>query len=198
MIGKLNERSRREDVHLRAGPRGFRTAGLRADQAETERTRGDRCRKNARDRRERSVQSELAEDGKPGERVGRHCANRRHKPERNRQIEVTAFLRQIRRRHVDGDAFRRQREPGRYQCGAHALLRFGHRFVRKSDEIERGQPGRHLDLHVNGPRLHAFKGDRRNVLNHAPLQQGGYRTSCIASITSVEREMTISHCPSAH
>jgi hypothetical protein len=85
---------------------------------------------------------------------------------------MTAFLRQIRRRHVDRDAFRRQREPGRYQCGAHTLLRFGYRLVRKSDEIERWQPGRHLDLHVNGPRLHAFKGDRRDVLNHSPPPTG--------------------------
>ena len=47
---------------------------------------------------------------KPRQRVVRHRADRGHQAERDRQVVVAAFLGQVGRREVDGDAARRQRQ----------------------------------------------------------------------------------------
>ena len=103
---------------------------------------------------------------KPFERVVRHRADRRHQAERDRQVVVAAFLRQVGGREIDGDAARRQREAGGDQRGAHALLRFGHRLVRQADDVEGGQARRDLHLHVDRAGLDALERHRRDALDH--------------------------------
>ncbi len=80
---------------------------------------------------------------------------------------MAAFLRQVGRRHVDGDAPRREREPGGDQRGAHPLARFRHGLVGQADHVERRQPGRNLHLHVDGARLDAFECHGGYALDHA-------------------------------
>ena len=112
MIGQLNQRIRGHDLDVRACPCGFGAAGCGADQAFLPRIRPDRGRQHARNRRNRAVEAELAEHGEAGERIGGNCANRGHQAERNRQIIMAAFLRQIGGCEIDGDAARGQRETG--------------------------------------------------------------------------------------
>ncbi len=73
---------------------------------------------------------------------------------------MAAFLGQIGGREIDGDAARRQRQAGGDQRRAHALLGFRHRLVGQADDVEGGQAGRDLHLHVDGAGLDALKGDR--------------------------------------
>ena len=109
MIGELNERRRGNDLDFGARPRGFGSAPRRADQSFATRVGADGGRKDSGDGGNRAVKSEFAEHGETGKRVVRNGADRRHQAERDRQIVVAAFLRQIRRRQIDGDAAGRQR-----------------------------------------------------------------------------------------
>ena len=141
-------------------------AGGGADQAFAARIGADRRRQHAGDRGQRAVEAELAEHGEARERVRRHRADRRHQAERDRQVVVAAFLRQVGGREIDGDAARRQRQPGGDQRGAHPLARFRHRLVGQADDVEGRQPGRDLHLDIDGARLDALERNGRDPLDH--------------------------------
>ena len=141
MVGDLDQRIGRDDLDVGAGPGGFRAAGRRADQAFLARIGADRSRQHARDRRDRAVETEFAEHRETGQRVRRDRADRRHQAERNRQIVMAAFLRQVGGREVDGDAPRRQREPRGDQRRAHPLARLRDRLVGRPTTWKAGSPG---------------------------------------------------------
>ena len=182
VVGDLDQRIRRDDLDVRARPGRFRAAGRRADQALLARIRPDRRRQDAGHGRDRAIEPEFAEHGKAVERIRRDGADRRHQAERDRQIVMAAFLRQIGGREIDGDPPRRQRQPRGDQRRAHPLARLGHRLVGQADDRKRRQAGRDLHLHVDRAGLDPLKGYGRNALNHAaPVPQskvaGNRRTS---------------------
>ena len=82
---------------------------------------------------------------------------------------MAALLGQIGGRQIDGDAAGGQREAGSDQRGAHPLLGFRYRLVGQADDVEGGQTGRHLHLHVDGTGLDALEGDRCDTLDHEGL-----------------------------
>ncbi len=173
VVGDLDQRVGGDDLDIGARPGRFRAAGRRADQAFLARIGADRGRQHARDRRDRSVETEFAEHREAGQRVRRDRADRRHQAERDRQVVMAAFLRQVGGREVDGDAPRRQREPRGDQRGADPLARFRDGLVGKTDDMKGRQPRRDLHLHVDCTGLDPLKGYRRNPLNHAvPLSSG--------------------------
>src|SRR5438552_805256 len=55
---------------------------------------------------------------------------------------------------------------GEVERRAHALLGFGHRLVGQADDVEGGQAGRDLYLHVDGAGLDALEGNRADALDH--------------------------------
>ena len=59
------------------------------------------------------VEPEFAQRHIAVERVGGNGADRRHQPERDRQIVMAALLGQVGRREIDGDALGRQRQARR-------------------------------------------------------------------------------------
>ena len=71
-----------------------------------------------------AVERQLAEHHMLADRIGRDGAHRHHQPERDRQVVMAAFLRQIGRREIDGDALRRQRQAGGVQRRMHPLAAF--------------------------------------------------------------------------
>jgi hypothetical protein len=166
VIGELDQRGGGDDLHLRARPSGFRAAGGGADEAFAARIGADRRRQDARDRGDRAVERELAQHGEARERIRRNGADRRHQAERDGEVVVAAFLRQVGRREVDGDAPRRQGEARGDQRRAHALARLRHRLVWQTDDIERREPWRHLHLHIDGAGLDALERHRRDPLDH--------------------------------
>ncbi len=79
---------------------------------------------------------------------------------------MAAFLRQIGRRQIDGDALWRQRQPDGVQGAAHPLAVLGHRLIGQTDNGEGGHARADLDLHVHGASLDAFEGDRGDPREH--------------------------------
>ena len=166
MIGELDQRRGGDDLHFRAGPGGFGPACAGTDETFAAGIGADRGRQHARDRGDRAVEPKLAEHREARDRIRRDGADRRHQAERDRQIVVAAFLRQIGGREVDGDSPRRQRQPRGHQRRAHPLARLRHGLVRQADDVERRQPRRHLHLDVDGAGLDALERDGRDPLDH--------------------------------
>jgi hypothetical protein len=148
-------------------------ASGRAHQPLAARIGADGGGQHAGNRSDRAVEPELAKHSEARERIVRDGADRGHQPERDRQIVMTAFLGQIGGRQIDGDASRRQRESGRDQSRAHALARFGDRFIGKTDNVEGDQAGRHLHLDIDRPDLDALKRHCGDALDHvSPCPNG--------------------------
>jgi hypothetical protein len=103
---------------------------------------------------------------KARDRIRRDGADRRHQAERDRQVVVAAFLRQVGGREIDGDAARRQRQSRGHQRRAHPLARLRHGLVRQADDVKRRQPRRNLHLDVDGAGLDALERDGRDPLDH--------------------------------
>ena len=113
-----------------------------------------------------AVEGKFAERDEIAELVAGHGADRRHQRERDRQVVVAAFLRQVGRREIDDDALRRQRQAGRMERGADALAAFADRLVGQADDDEDRHARRDLHLDVDGNRLDALERDRGDVGNH--------------------------------
>ena len=128
-------------ISISGSPTPLRARSGRADQAFAARIGADGGGKNAGDRGDRAVEAELAQHREARQRVVRNGADRRHQPERDRQVVVASFLGQVGGREIDGDAPRRQRQPGRDHGRAHALARFRYRLVGQPDDVNAGIPG---------------------------------------------------------
>jgi hypothetical protein len=197
MIGERDQRVCCDDLHLRARPRGFRPAGRRADQALAAAIGADRRRQHARDRRDRAIEAELAQHCVAAERVGWDRADRRHQSERDRQVVVAAFLRQVGGGEVDGDPPRRQREPGGDQRRPDPLAGFRDRLVRQSHHVEGGNAGRDLDLDVDRAGLDALERDGGYTLDHeCPWMHGIVAQRMVASknICGTKRRNVLRKC----
>jgi len=79
----------------------------------------------------------------------------RQNAERDGQIETTAFLRQICRSKVDGDAAAREFELAGQQGRAYPIPGFLDLGVREADQGDGRQPVRQVDFHRDLRRVHA-------------------------------------------
>ena len=166
VVDELKQVLRREDGHIGCGPGGFGAARGRADQPLAESVGADGGRKHAGDRGDRPVEGQFPEHAEAFDRIAGNRAGRRHQPERDRKVVVAAFFGEIRRSEIDGNAFRREREPDRVERAAHPLAALGHGLVGQADDGEGRQPRSDLDLHVDGPRFDALESDRGNTREH--------------------------------
>ena len=150
MVDDRQQVRRRDDLDL-AGPGRLAAARARADDAGVARRGRERGDQDAGHRRQRAVERDLAERDVAGQLVLRQNLHFGEQPERDRQIEMAAFLEDVGRREVYRDAARRQRETERRQRGAHPLARLGDRLVRQADDREGRQPrgNRHLGFDVD-------------------------------------------------
>ena len=179
MVGELDERRRRDDFDLGAGPGGFRSAGGWAHQTLAACIGADGGGQHAGDGCDRAVETELAEHGKTRQCIVRNGADGGHEAERDRQIVVAAFLGQVGRREIDGDAARRQRQARGGQRRAHPLARFGNRFVGQADDFESRQPGRDLHLDIDRTDLDTLERNRGDALDHvSPCLMGSVTELC--------------------
>jgi hypothetical protein len=144
--------------HLDAGgPRRLAALRLGADQAERPRGRVHCRRQHARHSGQRAVQPQFAQRHVAGDLVPGQRTHRRQQAERDRQVEVAAFLEQVGRRQIDGDPARRQRQPHRRKRRTHPLPALGDRLVRQSDDRKRRQTGCDVHLHVDIQHIDALK-----------------------------------------
>ena len=189
MVGELNQRRGGDDLDIGAGPGRFRPAGRRTHQALAARIGADGGGQHAGDRRDRAVETELAEHGETGQRIVRNGADRRHQSERDRQIVMAAFLGQVGGREIDGDAPRRQSEARGDQRRAHPLARFRDRLVGQAHDVEGQHAGRDLHLHVDRANLDAFERNRGDALDHV-CPASGWFAGQSPSLTSSYRKFS--------
>ena len=98
----------------------------------------------------RSVERQLAEHDELGDVPPFDDALCGEDTERDRQVERRAGLAHVGRREVDGDAVRRELEPGIADGTAHAVAALAHARVGQADHRESRQAERHIDLDVDG------------------------------------------------
>jgi hypothetical protein len=136
MIGELDQRGRRQHIHVLRGPGGLTAAFARTDQAMAAGVGGDCGRQDASDRGDPAVERQFAENGVILQSIRWDRPDRRHDANRNRQIVMAPLFRQIGRCKIDRDALCRQSQTRDIEGGAHPLARFGNRFVAQADDIE--------------------------------------------------------------
>jgi hypothetical protein len=88
--------------------------------------------------------------------------------ERDGQIVVRAFLRQVRRRQVHDDAVRRHREAHAGERRANTLPAFSDGLVGQSDDDETRQSAGDLHLNIHPARFHADERHRHHPRRHVP------------------------------
>jgi hypothetical protein len=167
MVDNCQQARRRDHLDL-ARPGGLAATARRADDTAAPARRGQRRQQHAGDTRQRPVQRHLAERGVTGEVFRRHRFHRRQQAQRDRQVEMAAFLDDIGRGEIDGDPPRRQPQAQRGERRPHPFARFADRLVRQADNGERRQPGgnRHLGLDLDD--FDSVERDRANLCDHAP------------------------------
>ena len=171
MIGDGDQAARREDRHVAARPRRFRSGSRRADDAARAALAAIAAGSTPATGGDGAVEGQFAERDEVAELVAGDGADRRHQRQRDRQIVVAAFLGQVGGREVDDDALRRQRQAGGMERAAHALAALGDRLVGQADDDEVRQARRDLHLHVDRDRLDALKRNGGDVRNHAPKRR---------------------------
>ena len=122
----------------------------------------------------RSVERQFADRGIAFDRVGRYRAHRHHHGERNRQVEMAAFLGKIGRRQVDGDVLERQAKADGMQGVAHPLAAFGDRLVGQADHGEHVPAAADAHLHLDRLGLDPYESDGRSAhTSRAPRVDAG-------------------------
>jgi hypothetical protein len=133
MIDDLDQRIGGDDLDIRARPGRFGSAHRGANQAFVARIGADRRGQYAGHRRDLSIEAEFAEHRESTQRIRWNGADRRHQAERDRQIVVAAFLRQVGGREINRDSPRRQREARGDQGRANPLAGLGDCLVGQPD-----------------------------------------------------------------
>jgi hypothetical protein len=167
------EQRRRRQHRDGAGPGGLAALRLGADQSLAAAARMHRRRQHAGYRRHLAVEAEFAQRDIAGDRVLGDDPHRCQQAERDRQVEMAAFLQQIGGGEVDGDPLRRQAEPHRRQGCAHPLAALGDGLVGQADDGEGRHPVRHLHLDGDVEDVDALEGDGADARDHRRGLLGG-------------------------
>ncbi len=170
VIENLDDGLRRQYVDVIASPGRFRPAGLGADEAKAPGIGGNGRRERARDGAQGTIEAHLANHQIAVEEILRQDAQGCEHGQRDRQVIVAAFLRQVGGREVDGKSLARQRQAHGEECRPHALAAFHDRLVGKSDDVELHLARQELRLDIDGHSLDALKGDRRCMRRHQSPQ----------------------------
>ena len=132
----------------RAGPGGLAALGGRADQADAARPGRHRGGEDAGDGGDAAVERELAEGGEFGGLLAGEHVHGGQDGERDREVEVAAFLEQVGGGEIDEDALGRERQAHGGEGGTDALAGFADGFVGQADDEEGGEAGGNLDLEL--------------------------------------------------
>jgi hypothetical protein len=122
-----------------------------------------------------AVEADFAQEPEPVDGVWMHLLAGSQQTYRNRKVETRAALALAGRRQVHRDPTRWPHQAtGQHRC-AHTISRFAARFVGQPDDLERRQPGGHVDLHCDGAPFDAEQRGRTNGSQHADLLQRRWR-----------------------
>jgi hypothetical protein len=140
-------------------PRRLAPLARRADQPQIQRRGTDRRRQHAGDRIQSAIERQFAKGGVAVQVLTWHHLHCRQHGQRDGQVEMAAFLQQVRRRQIDQHPSRRQGEADGGERGAHPLACLAYRLVRQSDQQQRRRPPGDLHLHFHRHRLDAGEGE---------------------------------------
>ena len=117
-----------------------------------------------------TIERQFSNSGVARNRIGRDRLHRRHHGERNGEIEMAAFLRQIGGREVDGDVLEGETQPHGMERIVDTLAALSHRLIGQSDNGESPSPWRDANLHLDSAGLDPNERKRGNLPVHdAPL-----------------------------
>jgi hypothetical protein len=129
VVYNLDQVLGRQDVHICSCPGGFGTRGFRTDEAKIASARCNCCRKRTRNTKDGTIKCQFAHDQIARQEIVWDDTEGRKQGQGDGQIEMAAFLGQIRRRKIDHDSFAWQCEANGVQGRAHSLAAFGHCLV---------------------------------------------------------------------
>ena len=118
-----------------------------------------------------AVQPQFAQRHETVQRVLGNGAQRAHQRQGDGEIVVAAFLGQVGRRQVDGDALGRQTKPRGHQGSPDTLAGFLDGLVGQADQDELWKAGRDLHLHIDRHCLNALKRHCRYAGDHPQCPQ---------------------------
>jgi hypothetical protein len=146
-LGEVEDRDDADAFHQG----GLGGVGARYDDARaTRRARGGSDREGAANRTHAAVERELARDRHAAEMVLQRMAGRGEECERDRQIVRGAFLAEVCRGEIHGDAAGRNLEAGVAERRADAILALPDARVGEPDRLGVGDAGREVDLDLHG------------------------------------------------
>src|SRR5712692_862640 len=123
-----------------------------------------------------AIERKLAEENEPVERLAKERALAAQDAERHGQIESRAFLADVGRGEVDGDALRRgEIEAAVLQCRLDALAAFLDGNVRQAHHVKIAQAARadvHLDFDEVG--INAVNGGAQALEKHGTREANGF------------------------
>ena len=151
-----------------AHPGRLRATGRRTEQRLFLCGSRNRGGQHTRHRHQTPVERQLAHGQTGGNILAREDAQFREKRQRNGQVEMRPLFRQIGRRKVDRQLFRRQRDGEGAKGCPDPLARLRHRFVGQADDAEPRQTGAAGTLHLDQTRIDPLKRHRIGLRHHAP------------------------------
>ena len=134
----------------------------------------DRRRQHTGDAGDGAVEAEFAQRREARQLVRRQYAHGAEHGERDRQIEMAAFLQDVGRRQVDDDALGRQPQADGAERAAHALAAFADGLVWQADDDDADGARQDLHLHVDLQHLDALEGHRLDPRDHGFVRRRSY------------------------
>jgi hypothetical protein len=164
---RLVERAHRDDAHRFEGGRLAGVGGWQQDLADAKPGAEVGDGQAAPHRPDGAVEPELAAKQPLDQGRLRQMPLAGQQSERDRQVEMVAFLAQVGRRQVDDHHQRLEVETAVADGGAHPLAALPHRRVRQPDDMHLGDPVMDVDLHLYGPGLDPPGGRGSRAGEHA-------------------------------
>jgi hypothetical protein len=153
----VEQRPRRKDGRA-LRERRFSRHRLRKHERASLAMRTVRHRERAANRAQLAGERELSRELQLVELLRRHLPRCRKDADCDRQVEASAFFRQVRRCEVHGDAAAWRVEARVGERGAHAIARLADFLFRKADDVGARQPAAHMHLHAHEGRIEAGEG----------------------------------------
>ncbi len=167
MVGKRDQAAGGQDIDAGACPGRFRATLCRADQPLSDCVGADGCRKRTGDGCKRSIEVQLADHHIIGQHIPGYGTERCHQSDGDREVEMAAFLGQVRRGEIDRDLLGRHGEAGGVQGCLHPLAAFGHCLVRQPDDMHAELARADHDLHIDRNAFNALKCYRSDTRDHS-------------------------------
>ncbi len=140
---------------------------------------GERDRQDAPHRLDLTLERELADPYKAAERLALHQSRGGEDSQRDREVEGSTFLAEIRWGQADSNAFHREGVAGVPDGAPDAITALANRGIGEPDHVEGGEAGGDVHLHRNERGVDPHHGGRKHPRQHGrdcrPRRRAGQR-----------------------